>query len=178
MSTLELSYRTDRWLRLAATTAERDRVVAAWLEDATGWSEEELAAIVVRAASAPTFTEDAERFLLVADDRTWFVLEVSLLSGDGTPLDPESDFGGQAAEPITLSPVLSGYRLITMESAGPVEGLNGGNSDLLLPRLHYFLELAGDDRGWVYAGMQVADPMALPVIVTLVEELLAGVAVV
>jgi len=176
MSALELNYRTDRWLRLSATAAERDQVAAAWLEDATDWTSGELAAIVERAASAPTFTEDAERFLLVAEDRTWFVLEVSVLSGDGTPLDPESDFGAQTAEPIRLSPSLAGYRLITMDSAGPVEGLPGDNSDLLLPRLHYFLELTGGDRGWVYAGMQVTDPMALPAIVPLVEELLAGVA--
>lgn len=175
MSTLQLQYRTDQWLRLGAATAEREQVIAAWLDGTTDWTPGDLSAIVERAAAAPTFTADAERFLLVAEDRTWFVLELSLLSGDSSALDPQADFEGQVAEPVQVSPDLSGYRLITMEVAGPIEGLEGDKGELLLPRLHYFLEFAGGDRGWVYAGMQVADPMALPALVPLVEELLAGV---
>lgn len=174
MSALVLEYNRDLWLRLDGDAVEPE-LLAARLESAPAdWSQEELVGIIGRALSAPTFAADAERFLLVAEDRSWYVLEVSLLSDDrGAPLDPAADFDGLTPEPVQLSAVLAGYRLVTVESAGPLQGLPGSNSDVLIPRLHYFLQVA-DDATWLYASVQVPDPLDLPAVVPLVEELLAG----
>jgi hypothetical protein len=174
VSALVLEYDRDLWLRLDGDAVEPGQLATRLESAPADWSQEELVGIIGRALSAPTFAADAERFLLVAEDRSWYVLEVSLLSDDReAPLDPAADFDGLTPEPVQVSATLSGYRLVTVESAGPLQGLPGPASDVLIPRVHYFLEVA-DDSAWLYASVQVPDPLDLPVIVPLVEELLAG----
>ncbi len=171
MSAIEISYRDDLWIR----PDEPRTSLAARLTNAPGdWTLEQLQHILDLAGAAPSFAPDSERFVLVAEDHSWFLLEVDLLVEEPSfPLDADEDFSGLNAEAFDLPGVGSGYRLVSVEAAGELDGAT--DSELLIPRLHYFVRPVFDDASWLHATIQVPDPLDLPTVATLVEELLSGV---
>lgn len=176
MTDVAVAFRRDLWIPLDRGEVPVTEGLAALQarETGTGPSAAGMAGIVARARTMPTIAETAERFLLVGDG-SWHVLELTV--GDTAtdkPLDPATDLPGRSVEELELANGLRGHRLVTMESAGVIEGLLGAPSELLFPHLHYFLANSGDGI-WVYAGILVPDPAFLPAVSRVSEELLAGI---
>jgi len=173
MNAIQISYRDDLWIR----PDEPRESLTERLANAPGdWTLEQLLHILDLAGTAPAFASDSERFVLVAEDHSWFLLEVNLLVEESaSPLDTDDDFAGLNAEEFAIPGVGAGYRLVSMEAAGQWEGAPEASSELLIPRLHYFLRPIFDEASWLHATVPVPDPLDLPTVATLVEELLSGV---
>lgn len=177
MSILTTNYRKNLWIHLGTDpdALEADLVGYAETLVPDGPDVCELRRIAALAAHSPTATPEPDRFLMVGGDGTWLVLEFSVLSeGPDGGLDPEQDLSGLNAEEVEIG-AGHGYRLITMLPGGPVDGQPA--SELLLARLDYFLRTTGAGGAWIYAGTVVPNPELLPVVVPMIEELLAGVEV-
>lgn len=175
MKALTIDQAQHHWIPLDAEPEQLGDVIRAFAQSAA-CDFAELNRIVDTASQVPTFTEGPTRFLLVAEDRSWYVLEVNLLSDDpNAPFDPSTDLAGGHPEEVFIGESLSGHRLILLEPAGPAGQLDGANSEMLLARVNYFLRHSARPGDWLYAGVYVPDPVDLGVIVPMVESLLGTV---